>query len=85
MLSPCKTPDQSSAVAKPKRAVLRRDGWEFFCKACANEFEANWTQDEPVTCPRCGTRFDTAWQFNAAGELVGPWLSNRVREEKGGS
>jgi hypothetical protein len=59
-------------------------GWEFFCKVCANEFEADWTQDEPVTCPLCATSFDTSWQLNAAGQLVGPWLSNRTHGGNGG-
>jgi hypothetical protein len=76
---------RSRAIPARKREPLRRPGWEFFCKICANEFEADWTQDEPVTCPKCGTAFDTAWQLNAAGDLVGPWLSNRIRDDKGGS
>ena len=70
--------ERSEHIARAKRTELRRVGWEFFCKVCANEFEADWTEGEPVACPRCAAVFETAWQFNVRGELVGPWLSKRV-------
>ena len=51
---------------------IRRLAWEFFCKVCANEFEADWTLAQSVTCPICHTDFKTGWQFNERAQLVGP-------------
>ena len=59
--------------AKPQRI-----GWEFFCKACANEFLADWTAGQTVACPFCSTIFETGWQFTTRGDLIGPWLTQRV-------
>ena len=69
---------RSGPIAKRKPPELRRVAWEFFCKVCANEFEADWTQGQHVVCPRCGTAFETAYQLTERGDLVGPWLTRRA-------
>ena len=69
---------RSRPIAKQKPPELRRVAWEFFCKVCANEFEADWTQDQHVVCPRCGTAFETSYQLTERGDLVGPWLTRRA-------
>jgi hypothetical protein len=68
-------------AGKSQRARdLRRVAWEFFCKACANEFEADWSErDSVIVCPKCAAAFETGWQMTNRGELVGPWLTNRVQ------
>jgi hypothetical protein len=68
--------DDGAQPNRPKQE--RRYGWEFFCKVCANEFEADWQLGGQVTCPRCHTVFETGWQFTEKGQLVGPWLTRRA-------
>ena len=45
---------RSGPIAKQKPPDLRLVAWEFFCKVCANEFEADWAPDQNVVCSRCG-------------------------------
>ena len=70
-------------AAEPRRVQpIRRLGWEFFCKACALEFEADWEMGRLIVCPRCATAFETGWQFNEKGQLVGPWLTRRAESKR---
>jgi|SoiMethySBSTD1v2_1073268.scaffolds.fasta_scaffold2853056_1 hypothetical protein len=69
---------RSGPIAKQKPPNLRLVAWEFFCKVCANEFEADWAPEQNVICSRCGTAFETSYQLTARGDLVGAWLTRRA-------
>ena len=69
---------RSGPIAKQKPPDLRLVAWEFFCKVCANEFEADWAPEQNVTCTRCGQAFETSYQQTARGDLVGAWLTRRA-------
>ena len=75
----CVSVEMNAAELGPKH--FRRVGWEFFCKACANEFAADWQTGALITCPRCQTVFETGWQFTDKGQLLGPWLTRRVEQQ----
>jgi hypothetical protein len=77
----CVSPEKDAGLPNQAKPV-RRYGWEFFCKVCANEFEADWQLGAQISCPRCHSVFETGWQFTDKGQLVGPWLTRRTVENR---
>jgi len=46
---------------------------EFDCRKCGKEFEAEFPFGDDVTCPHCGTRYSTDWDYVDEDSMVA-WL-----------
>lgn len=51
---------------------------EFYCKACGEEFEADWLFGDNVQCPHCGATFETDYETNFDDDILGPWLTRHL-------
>lgn len=51
---------------------------DFECKKCDKEFTVDWDYGDEVTCPHCGTVWETDYEENWDFNMSGPWLGNEV-------
>lgn len=53
---------------------------DFVCLACRKEFTAKYGawESPDVTCPHCGTSFETDYDINYDEDVSGPWLVGKM-------
>jgi hypothetical protein len=52
---------------------------EFLCALCFEEFEMDWSAGDDVVCPGCGALYETIYEVNAGGHIIGPWLGHILK------
>ena len=55
---------------------------DFTCRNCQTDFAVTWDFGDVVTCPTCGTAWETDYETNADGDVFGPWLADDITGEE---
>ncbi len=54
---------------------------EFTCPQRGQWFEAEWSFGEDVTCPHCGTEWETDYDVDIEDNVSGPWISAEGKKD----